>query len=310
MTTSGQYARRQNWVGGKMSAKAADEDIRNLRTILRIGNLSLNTLTLSGQLLLPDGTASAPGLAFANATNYGLYRSGTQLILGTNGGRCIVMDNAGSIDFYTAAGGTYLGEMSGTVWFPGTDNAISLGRSANRWSDLRTVLATISGAATFNSTATFNAATSVANTDLQIAGNQVYPVLQIQQGTTTTAFTTTSTSFVDTGLSVSITPHFNTSKILIVATGTASQGNGASGYLTLSRGSTNLLDANYGGMGMVSNNNYQASLTFYDAPASTSAQTYKVQARTGNGTISTSFPSNSGLLGTPTAVITAVEYAQ
>ena len=39
-------------------------------------------------------------------------------------------------------------------------------------------------------------------------------IIQVKMGTLTSVFTTTSSSMVDTGLSVSITPKFSTSKIL------------------------------------------------------------------------------------------------
>ena len=41
-------------------------------------------------------------------------------------------------------------------------------------------------------------------------------IIQVKMGTLTSVFTTTSSSMVDTGLSVSITPKFSTSKVLVL----------------------------------------------------------------------------------------------
>lgn len=160
--------------------------------------------------------------------------------------------------------------------------------------------------------ATFAAAVSVniTNTKLKIGSNQVYPVLQVAQVSTVTKTTTVSTSFADTTLTTSITPKFAGSKIKITATGVMRQGNGASGFATLSRNGTNLMDATNGGVYLASNQVSPITLIWYDAPATTSATTYTLQIRTGNGTIQSFFPDDAATGTAPTAVMILEEIAQ
>ena len=105
-------------------------------------------------------------------------------------------------------------------------------------------------------------------------------------------FNTTSTSKVDiTGMSVSITPKFNTSKILISSHLTYG-GNNFNFYCDLLRGST-VLGAPSSGNNTctialcgITNTTYQmqnASLLFLDSPATTSATTYKLQIAVQSG---------------------------
>ena len=119
-------------------------------------------------------------------------------------------------------------------------------------------------------------------------------VLQVQSTTLTTTFSTNSGSYTDvTGLSVSITPKFVTSKILVLLNasiaGWGSSGNG----LQLVRGSTpiciptgtsgqqisSLGDSYVGGSDRV----VSQALSFLDSPATISATTYKAQAIGGSG---------------------------
>jgi hypothetical protein len=117
-----------------------------------------------------------------------------------------------------------------------------------------------------------------------VAGGKV---LQVVQSTYSTFTSTTSTSFVDGGLSGTITPNFSTSKILVlVSTYTAVGGDGDNGMgLQLVRGSTAVwtiassaiyLYTNNGGINYANNQN---GTVYLDSPATTSATTYKVQMR-------------------------------
>lgn len=132
-------------------------------------------------------------------------------------------------------------------------------------------------------------------------------VLQVVQGTTTTTVTSTSTSFVDTGLTATITPTLNTSKILVILTQNEiiTQGYGTSNvqlgsFYKLLRGATSIWG------GATSENLYwylgsntapkeiggNFSLTYLDSPATTSATTYKTQAAL-DGSINTMTFQNS-----------------
>jgi hypothetical protein len=121
-------------------------------------------------------------------------------------------------------------------------------------------------------------------------------VLQVVSTTKTDTFTSGTTgAFTDiTGMSVSITPRFSTSKILVTVSGTCSGQSVTSGsLLRLLRGSTpiDVGDAS-GSRSQATTNCYQAdggqsvpfSMNFLDSPATTSATTYKIQFRVGSGT--------------------------
>lgn len=118
-------------------------------------------------------------------------------------------------------------------------------------------------------------------------------VIQTVSATKTDSFSTTSTTFVDiTGVSVSITPTSTTSNILIWANGVA--GNTVSSEIAcinLVRGSTNIAQSTGSGTAnqTVSINTASTSansgfaFSFLDSPSTTSATTYKLQARTVTG---------------------------
>lgn len=150
---------------------------------------------------------------------------------------------------------------------------------------------------------------NIPNTDLKIGGNQLFPILQVIIASTSTSFTTTSSTFVTSNLSGSITPKFTTSKILVWVSGDFAQQTGTSvGYATIARGSTNLAGA--GGFTLtVAGNNYSATMIAYDSPATTSATTYNVQLRT-NGGGTAIFPITDGGANTSTATMILVEIAQ
>lgn len=128
-------------------------------------------------------------------------------------------------------------------------------------------------------------------TDLTGAGSVYAPghVVQVVSTTKTDVFSTTSASFTDiTGLSASITPKFNTSKILVVChysgssngvssrrvpvrlvrDSTAISVGDASGSRTLASTSTNAHDAVVIGSG---------SFTYLDSPSTASVVTYRLQ---------------------------------
>ena len=133
----------------------------------------------------------------------------------------------------------------------------------------------------------------------------ILPILQIQQGTIATSSNTNQASFINSLLTVTITPKSSSSKILVIANGPAETGAGSTGYMTLVRGTTNLGNSN-GLHTMSASTNHNVTLMYYDSPATTSATTYTAAMRTdGGGSIF--FPVSAG---TSTAVIWAIEVAQ
>lgn len=105
--------------------------------------------------------------------------------------------------------------------------------------------------------------------------------LQAVQGTLTSSFSTSSASYVSTGLSATITPSSASNRIIVVvnlpAFGSASY---LYGWSTIYRNGSNLVSSTqYLGAGQ--SNNYQGvfgqmSYTYIDSPATTSSCTYAV----------------------------------
>tara|TARA_Y100000748_G_scaffold224596_1_gene189163 strand:- start:39 stop:635 length:597 start_codon:yes stop_codon:yes gene_type:complete len=126
------------------------------------------------------------------------------------------------------------------------------------------------------------------------AGN----IIQVVSTTkTTSTSTTTSGSFTDiSGMSVSITPSFTSSKILIlISLGSISSDAGVSVGFRLLRGSTAVGNATnttlqsgftniYGGEASTDKHLMSASHNFLDSPSTTSSTTYKLQWRNSSGT--------------------------
>jgi hypothetical protein len=113
-----------------------------------------------------------------------------------------------------------------------------------------------------------------------------FRILQIVESTPTTSLvTSTSTTFQDCGLSLTITPQATTNKILCVYmingfTSAATTGLG----IRLLRGASTVvgsdLDNCYGTSSGIATN---STLYLFDAPATTSATTYKVQMNRNQG---------------------------
>jgi len=115
-------------------------------------------------------------------------------------------------------------------------------------------------------------------------------VLQVITATTTTQVSTTSTSYVDSGLSAAITPSATSSKILVLVSMDIICYKQAAGYfrsqIQLLRGSTQLLYNHFGGYSNVGTDNAEYGTnnrTYLDSPSSTSAVTYKTQVQVTSG---------------------------
>ena len=112
-------------------------------------------------------------------------------------------------------------------------------------------------------------------------------VLQVVNATYSTQLSTSSTSYVDTGLSASITPKSSSSKILVTVhqTGLGKASGGAGGYrfaARLLRSSTQISEFEIGsgytgstGVNIVGG----SGVVYLDSPATTSSTTYKTQLK-------------------------------
>ena len=119
-------------------------------------------------------------------------------------------------------------------------------------------------------------------------------LLQVVSATTSTSYTNSTTTLTDvTGLTATITPTSATSKILVMISASVSVSTSSGiGYVgaRLLRGASTLVDwDSYGFMFAPSSGTLeQVSIQYYDSPATTSATTYKMQARIDTATNSMS----------------------
>jgi hypothetical protein len=105
-------------------------------------------------------------------------------------------------------------------------------------------------------------------------------ILQVVTNSYSTVFNTSSTTYVDTGLSTTITPTANTSRILVMYNGihAVSAGAASATNLRILRGATNVLTYNANGYTNTTNLFAHTIAThLVDSPATTSATTYKIQ---------------------------------
>lgn len=109
-------------------------------------------------------------------------------------------------------------------------------------------------------------------------------VLQVVQATYSTQTSTTSATFVDTGLSASITPSATSSKILVLTTSNLyayRTGTNIGAKLQIVRGSTAIFTQERAVLVVATNtSNYvgaSITLAYLDSPSTTSSTTYKTQ---------------------------------
>lgn len=120
--------------------------------------------------------------------------------------------------------------------------------------------------------------TQIANTAYVTAALAGLKVVQVVSTTYATATSTTSSSLVDTGLSLAITPTSASNKILVLVTQPLYSENG--GFATqvrqaLLRNSTVIFDD--GSAAQANQSNVNRSIIILDNPATTSSVTYKTQ---------------------------------
>ena len=126
-----------------------------------------------------------------------------------------------------------------------------------------------------------------------ISAQPVFPgnILQVVNATYSTEATRSSSTYADTGLTASITPSSNSSKILALVNmaGLGKTTNETYVRLQLLRGASVLaLFEAVGGATATSATNYfgSSSICYLDSPATTSSTTYKVQFMSNNNVAS------------------------
>jgi len=124
-------------------------------------------------------------------------------------------------------------------------------------------------------------------------------VLQVVSATYSTGTTSSSTSYVDTGLTATITPTLATSKILVLIHQQAEKGSGNANNsfnVRVLRGATQLFDHRdlfYTGTALYNVGMY--AINYLDNPSTTSATTYKTTFANGIAAANCSVQSNSSL---------------
>jgi len=116
--------------------------------------------------------------------------------------------------------------------------------------------------------------------DLQMPAGHI---LQVVQGLYTNNFNTTSTSYVDTGLSASITPSSTSSKILALVSQQGFKAGSSDAYhYQILRDSTQVA---YTRVQIQTTSQSSAGIYLHklDSPSTTSAITYKTQVKSDNG---------------------------
>jgi hypothetical protein len=115
-------------------------------------------------------------------------------------------------------------------------------------------------------------------------------VIQVVEGKSTTQTATTSTSYVDTAVSATITPSSASNKIFVIASCNGMNRSASDTFQGVSarliRGATQIaligVDIGYTATGLLLFMG-GSTVSIVDSPASTSATTYKIQVRSGNG---------------------------
>lgn len=133
-------------------------------------------------------------------------------------------------------------------------------------------------------------------------------VLQVVFASATTRVDSSTSTFVDTGLTATITPTLNTSQVLVIFSqgGIAKYTNNAWLGLRLLRGATTIQSVTHiaGKTGTSTENNIGSiSNTYLDSPATTSATTYKTQFNSGNNNTGVSVQNDDATISTSTITL-------
>tara|TARA_R110002012_G_scaffold24645_1_gene82130 strand:- start:1002 stop:1709 length:708 start_codon:yes stop_codon:yes gene_type:complete len=176
-------------------------------------------------------------------------------------------DSGDTITIPTGAGLTVTDEVKTNKISPATGTAFTLGDSGDTF--------TIPSGATITNSGTATG----------FGGGKIGQVVSTH--TNATSFSTSSSTLVDvTGMSVAITPSATSSKILIMASVTATSNESTRCFIGLKRGSTAIANCSPSGSQIAGVNTgheqegnnalFNYHISFLDSPSSVSEQTYKI----------------------------------
>ena len=291
-------------LGGAANAKTASYVLvaADAGDAITMSNASATTITVNTGLFAAGDIVTiinlGAGVSTITAGTATVSTSGS-LALAQNQGGVLRFTSASAAIFFqfaTPASGDIEGVTAGTgISGGGTSGTVTITNSMATAIDAKGDLVPGTGADTFSRLAVGANGTVLTADSAQATGLKwAAPagggkVLQVVQGTRTSNFTTTSASYVDLGLSVSITPSSATSKIMVMVSGyTYVYRPGSStenyGSLALVGGATQLQEHNIGYYQMASTSNAEIyipmNFSYLDSPATTSAITYKTQGKT------------------------------
>jgi hypothetical protein len=126
---------------------------------------------------------------------------------------------------------------------------------------------------------------------LNLAGGKI---LQIVRATDATDRTTTSTSFVDASISVTITPQKSDSAILLINTFYASSGDAIMTFTITDASNNSISGAQAPALGATYTFRKYITAIAYSTPATTAATTYKLRFRTNGNSVNINNASSTG----------------
>jgi len=135
---------------------------------------------------------------------------------------------------------------------------------------------------------------TIQNTSAVVSGKVPYSVLptgsvlQVVNFSSSTNFSTSSSSYVSSGITATITPKFSTSKILVLINGSCRIGIGGAFRQTIYRNSTQIsgyAQNQQAGSGSIQYLDNGFSLNYLDSPATTSSTTYSLYSLVVGGSV-------------------------
>jgi hypothetical protein len=243
-------------------------------------------------MVFANATARTSALSGVLAEGMMSYLQDTNTVEVYNGTSWVNVGNAGDITEVQA--GTGISVASGTGPIPVITNTVATTFDAagdlvyGTGSDTFTKLSL----GTAGQVLTVNSGATAPEWKTAAGGGKI---LQVVEGSTTTQTTINTGTFTDTGITATITPSSATSKILVIVSASvltyATSGTTMLAETQLLRGATQIADLNtflrFSQPSSFSDNSIgiNGAITKLDSPNTTSATTYKVQAKQGGGTI-------------------------
>jgi len=249
---------------------------------------NVNGYLMQGALVFANATARDAAITSPQEGQFAFTKDNDSLWY-YSGSAWVASGATGDIEGVTAGVGISGGGTSGTV---------TVTNSMATAIDAKGDLIAGTGADTFNKL-TVGANNTVLTADSSTATGLKWAtpaggggkVLQVVSSNTTTTATITSSSFTDTNITATITPTASNSKILVIASANCylfnetPGGNDINGFARLLRDASVIAPYDNVPYLEVSSNQgknvgIMCSFTYLDSPATTSATTYKIQAKT------------------------------